>query len=175
LDGSLLVWVATAAGLAGYAVLFLLARGPVAIRPLRVWAALLVMLAVRLALWPLGDPPAEWEGALAGVILFGGIGVYLQRRCWLVRVAGDEFREQIQTGCRGLFITVEEPRPGRFRLSAREGELMLELRRVVGRIHLLQVPTPPGKGKLALLVSWLSKQYPGPIPRVRIILHRSES
>lgn len=169
------LWCAAAAVGAGYAALFLLARRPAAIRLGRVGLALVAVLALRLALLAAGYPlqPA-WEAVVGGVALIAATCLGLGRRAWLVRAAAEEFREQVRAGCRGLFLGCEEPLLDFFVLTAKEGSGPLHLLRVSRRIQLVFLPCPLGRGKVALFVHWLSKQYPGPVPRVRIILHRSE-
>jgi hypothetical protein len=159
-----------------YGGLFLRARRPAAIRCGRVGIALLVVLAVRLVVVIVGYPLAlAWEAVLIGIFLGGAVCLCLAWRVWLVRAGTAELRGQVQTGRRGLFLDCTEAAPGVFLLTAREGEARLRFQRLSDRMQLVVVPRVPGQGKLALFVHWLSKQYPGPVPRVRIILSRSAS
>jgi len=178
MNGSILpgvLWCAAAAAGVAYTVLFLLARRPAAIRLGRVGLALCVVLAFRLILLGVGHPVATvWEAVVAGVALVGAVGFGLARRVWLVNVTAEEFREQVQMSCRGLFLPCAEAAPGHFLLTAKEGSWPLRLRRLSRRMQLVVGPCPGGRGKATLFVHWLSKQYPGPMPRVRIILKRSE-
>jgi hypothetical protein len=176
-SGSILpgaLWCAAAACGAGYAGLFLLTRRPAAIRLRRVGVALLVVLALRLALMAVGySVETAREAVLGGVALAGAAALCLGPRAWLVRAGYEELREQVRAGCRGLFLRHEEPSPNDFLLTAKEGTWPLRLRRLGGRLQFVIVPCPGGGGKVALFVHWLSKQYPGPVPRVRITLPRS--
>jgi hypothetical protein len=176
-DGSILpvaLWCAAAACGAGYAALFLLARRPTAIRLRRVGAALLVLPALRLALWAAGHPLAVWEAVAGGTALVGAAALCLGPRAWLARVGVAELRGQVREGCRSLFLRWEEPSPHLLLLIAKEGTWLLRLASLTGRIQLVVPPCPVGPGKVALFVHWLSKQYPGPVPRVRITLQRSD-
>jgi hypothetical protein len=163
------LWAA-ALGTGGYVLLFVLARRPVALRLARVGGLLAAVVGLRLALAVAGVPlrgPLEWIGtALLGVT--AGT-LLLARRVWLVRATAEEVRGQIQTACRGLFLGVQEAPPGRLQLAT-PGEPSLHLRRLAPRVQLLVRCRVAGPGKVALLCSWLAKQYPGPVPRVRIVL-----
>jgi hypothetical protein len=110
-------------------------------------------------------------------MVLGGVtalALLAARRVWLVRETAETLREQIQTVCRGLFLAVQEARPGRLQLAAR-GEPALRLRRLTPRVQLLVLCRVAGPGKVALLCDWLAKQYPGPVPRVRIVLKGGDS
>lgn len=168
------LWCAASACGAGYAALFLLARRPTAIRLRRVGLALLVLPALRLVLWGAGHPMAVWEMVAGGVVLVGAAALCLSPRAWLARAGIEELRGQVRDGCRGLFLRWEEPSSNLFLLIAKEGTWPLRLFRLNGRIQLVVPPRPDGPGKVALFVHWLSKQYPGPVPRLRITFPRSE-
>jgi hypothetical protein len=163
-------WWAAAGALGGYLLLFAVARRPVSLRLSRVGAILAAAVALRLGISPLvGLPegPGEWA-LLAGVGLVG-LALGLARRVWLVRATAEDLRRQIETACRGLFLGVGEKQPGRLTLTAR-GDPVLKVRRWTARVQGLVLCRPPGPGKVALLCAWLGKQYPGPVPRVRIVL-----
>lgn len=89
---------------------------------------------------------------------------------WLVRADAATVQERIAAGCAGLFLTCE-PLPGvGVRLIARGVESRLRLVPLGKRLTGVTLPRPGGKGKVALLVNWLTKQYPGSLPRLRIRL-----
>jgi hypothetical protein len=162
-------WWTAAAALSGYVLLFALARRPVSLRPRRLGALLAAATVLRLALVPLGSP-LEVPGELVLVAAAGALAVplLLRPRFWLVRATGEELRGQIRTACRGLFLAVEEKTPGRLVLTTR-GDAVLGVRRWTAGVQGLTVCRPPGPGKVALLCAWLSKQYPGPVPRMRFV------
>ena len=178
MNGSLvpdLLWGAAAAMALGYAGLFLLTRRPVAIRLIRVGIALAIILALRLALLVAGYTlEAAWEIAVGASALAIAMACLLARRVWLVRASVEEFRVRVDDGCSGLFIAWQEPTPGSFVLSAKDGTWQTRLVRLSARLQFALVRPPLGHGKLALFVQWLSKQYPGPVPMIRVILHRSQ-
>jgi hypothetical protein len=164
------LWVAGAVLAASYVLLFVLARRPVTLRPARLSCLLAGVVGLRLVLLAGGEPlEVPWE--LAGTVLLGVVAValVLGRRVWLVRATAQELRGQIETGCRGLFLGVREVHPGRLELAAR-GEPALGVRRLAARVQVLVLCRAAGPGKVTLLLSWLAKQYPGPVPRVRIVL-----
>jgi hypothetical protein len=168
------LWWAAAALVAAYVALFVLARRPVSLRPARVAAPLLAALALRLLLLACG-----WalEGALdvgataASAALAAALLLF--RRVWLLRARAADLAEQVRDACRGLFLKYEEPQPGRFVLTARGGSRSLRVRALGGRLLAVALPGGP-PGKFALLVHWLSKQYPGPVPRATFVLSTKE-
>jgi hypothetical protein len=170
-----LVWGAAAVLAFGYAGLFLWARRPVAIRLIRVGVVCTIVLALRLALLAVGNSTVmEWEIAVGSSALAVGLSCLLARRVWLVRASIEEFRAVVADGCSGLFIAWQESKPGCFVLSAKEGIWQTRLVRLSTRMQFAVVRPPVGQGKLALFVLWLSKQYPGPVPKIHIVLHRSQ-
>ena len=72
----------------------------------------------------------------------------------------------------GLFLDWAEPQRGTFEFKARGKSARMPWRRLGRRLQLVCVPRVWEPGKLFLLFGWLSKQYPGPIPRVRIFLKK---
>jgi hypothetical protein len=170
------LWWGTAATGALITGLFLAARRPVALRLGRLsW---LIGLAVvgRLVLIATGHPLTEgWDWMLTGAALLAAIGLRLAASVWLVRAEAGDLRRQIEEACRRLFLACEEPQPGRFRLTAHSETQELRLAPVSRRLQLVRLPRSAARGKIALLVEWLSKQYPGPLPRLRRVLKERPS
>jgi hypothetical protein len=166
------LWGAGAVVVGGYVLLCVFARRPVTLRPARVGWMLASVVALRMLLAMLGVPLEElleWLGTAAlGV---AAVGLFLARRVWLVRTTREELRTQIETACRGLFLGVQEPRPGRLQLTGQQ-EPALRLWSLAARIQVLMLCPVAGPGKVALLCSWLAKQYPGPVPRMQIVFNR---
>ena len=170
------LWWGAAVILAAYLALFLLARRPVSLRLERLEWLALVVFGLRLVLLALGRPPATYlDLSLTTLALLGTVGLGLRHPIWLARVVREELSQQIWTACRGLFLTCEEPAPGRFLLTAKDGTWQLRTWSLSRRVQVVCLPRPAGPSKVSLLVQWLSKQYPGPVPRVRIVLTRSAS
>jgi hypothetical protein len=164
------LWAVGAVAVGGYVLLFVLARRPVTFRLARLGWLLSSLVGLRLVLAGTGVPPQEL-GELIGMVLLGVVAValVLARRVWLVRSSAEELREQIQTACRGLFLSVQAAQAGRLQLMV-QGQPTLLLRRLAPRVQLLVLCRVAGPGKVALLCQWLAKQYPGPVPRLRIAL-----
>ena len=164
------LWVVGAVVVGGYVLLFVLARRPVTLRLPRVGCLLATILGLRLVLSVTGMP-FQGTPEVIGTVLLGvaAIAFVLSRRVWLVRATGEELRERIQAACRGLFLGVQEAQAGRLQLAA-QGKPALRLRRLASRVQLLVLCRGAGSRKVALLCSWLAKQYPGPVPRLRITL-----
>ena len=134
---------------------------------------LLAVLVVRAGLLLAGFLPEPWiDASLAGIVILFAVSRPWTARVWLIRVTAKDFREQIGTACRGLFLPCEEEQHGRFLFSAAGSTLNLRMYSIGRRLQLVVLPPVAGQGKVTLLVSWLSKQFPGPVPRVRIILKR---
>jgi hypothetical protein len=163
-------WTAVGLLLAAYVGLFLAWR-QVSLRPRRLAGFMAVVVVVRLVLLTLGWP---WSGGLdvglavgsaAGAVLLFGLGRY-----WLCRVQSAVLRQQLDEASRGLFLPYTEPQPGCLVFSTKGSSWTLRLTELTPGVQLVAPPTVAGAGKMALLVQWLSKQYPGPIPRIRISL-----
>jgi hypothetical protein len=167
--GTQIVWLAGAVVVAGYLLLFVLARRPVTLRLARLGWLLAFLVGLRLVLSLSGLPLEGWPERIATALLSLSATALMSRRVWLVRSSPEALREQIQTACRGLFLGVEENPPGRLQLSA-QGKPVLLLRKFAPRIQVLVLCHVAGPGKVALLCDWLSRQYPGPVPRLRIVL-----
>jgi hypothetical protein len=163
------LWAVGTVVVGGYVLLFVLARRPVTLRLARIGCLLTTILGLRLVLAVTG---VTFQGTLEviGTLLLGvaAVALILGWRVWLVRATADELREQIQTACRGLFLGVQEVQ-GRLQLAT-PGKPSIRLRRLASRMLLMVLCRVTGSGKVALLCSWLAKQYPGPVPRLRIIL-----
>ena len=170
LQGTL--WAAGGVVVGGYVLLFLFARRPVTLRLARAGWLLAILVGLRLLAILAGVPlQGPLELPLTVVLGVAALALLLARRVWLVRATAEELRKQIETVCRGLFLGVQEPKPGRLQLSTR-GEPALRLRKLVSRVQVLVLCRVAGPGKVALLCSWLAKNYPGPVPRIRIVLKR---
>jgi hypothetical protein len=165
-------WVAGAIGVV-YVALFFLARRPVALRLGRLGGTLAAVLGLRLTLAVTGYPlRSGMDTRLVGIALVAAVCFRSGRRAWLLQASEEDLRRQIVNTCRGLFLECQEDPPGRFLLTAREHVWPLRIRGVSDRIQLLILPQPAARGKAALLIQWLAKQYPGPIPRLRRVLKR---
>lgn len=164
------LWAVGAFVMGGYVLLFVLARRAVSLRLARVGGFLTTILGLRLVLAAAG---VTFSGTLEviGTVLLGVTAIVLlsARRVWLVRATGEELREQIQIACRGLFLGVQEDRANRLQLAAPAQPAFL-LRKLAPRVQLMVLCRAAGSSKVAILCRWLAKQYPGPVPRLRIIL-----
>jgi hypothetical protein len=175
-DGSVLLalfWLTAAVLAVTYLLLFLGAGRPVALRPGRL--ALLVgsVVVARLVLLVLGMVLVDGFDIVL-LVATGGLALLLWggRRFWLCRIERDVLREQIETACRGLFLPCTESAPGCFLLTAKTGSYRLWVKKCCRCVQLLVQPPRVGPGKPALLLAWLSKQYPGPVPRLRIVFNK---
>jgi hypothetical protein len=165
-------WMAGAGGLAVYALLVILSRRPVGLRMARLGWLVLIVAALRLLLVPLGYPMrgtlewVAWSGTLAAALIMN-----MCRRLWIVRVTADSLCEQVRWACAGLFLPCEEHEKT-FRLGKHGAAQILTFVSLSRNWQLLLLPKQGGSAKVVLLLDWLSKQYPGPIPRIRLVLKR---
>jgi len=167
------LWSSAAVALAAYLALFFLAHRPVTLRLRRLGGLALVIAGVRLTLVPLGDSLANrTDIGLTGIALLGGVGLWLGGRVWLVRGETAVLREEVRMACDGLFLECAEPRAGLFVFTTKVGTWRLRLLALSRRMQLVVLPRVDVPSKVALLVQWLSKQYPGPVPRLHIVLRK---
>jgi hypothetical protein len=133
------------------------------------------VLILRLILLVVGYPvvPGLDAGCII-ILMLGTLILAMGRRVWILRVYQAELRQQVKAACRGLFLSCDEAAKGKFLLTARGNSCVLRVWSLSPRTHLVKVPPLACHKKVALLVSWLSKQYSGPLPLVSIVLKRSE-
>jgi hypothetical protein len=159
---------------AGAAVTYLLMamwRKDVSLRPLRlgsiasaaVIARFLLVVALAMAWW-------EWIAVALCLILVAA--AHWTRQSWLIHADPREFRQRMDDACRGLRLEQREPSPGRLELVDRQQTSWLGVTVLFPAWLLVQLPRAARPSKVALLVDWLAKQYPGPVPRIHIRLSR---
>jgi hypothetical protein len=173
---SLISWIWAGAGitLSIYVALFLVLRRPASLRPARLAVFVAAPLAARLALLPWQPILGTWDW-LAIIIAGTSIQSFLIIfRTWLVREGEAPLTDQLSEACRRLFLDYTTPFLGTWVFSARGKTYRLQKTRLGGPFLLLRLPPVKSPGKPALLFDWLSKAYPGPVPRIRIVLTRSE-
>ena len=168
------LWWTVAAIAVAHGLRFALSRGPLAVRARRLGylAGCAFLLRVLPLLW--GDTlqsRTDTTLTLAAPVI--AVLLFAAGRVWFVRIPMSELRDQIETACGGLFLQCEETSPGRFVLTTK------------GKVHVLRVigdggwlvvilPRLDGRDKISLLVDWLSRQFPGPVPRLHFVLKRSK-
>lgn len=154
---------------AGYCLAFRLTRRSVTLRLGRLGWVLLVSSAASVGLLMLFEASNRlWTvPATAAAVSLGPLAF---RRVWVFNVASDAFREAVEDGCARLFLRFasasSEFRAGDPKFDHED----LSFVTMGARLTLLRLPRRPSSGKTRLLVQWLSKQYPGPIPQIRIVL-----
>jgi hypothetical protein len=166
-----LYWGLAAAALAGYTGAFLLARRPVSLRASTIARGVLLFAALRLGLAFL-RPPGAWDVLVLIAALLALSALAAPAHLWLVRSTAGELAERVQEGSCGLLLSAQELRPGILQFSVGGRASQVRWRPFGRRIQLLVLPRARA-GKLRLLVNWLGKQYPGPLPAVRIHILRT--
>lgn len=150
---------------------FIFSQRPIAVRLTRVGVFGLFFGLLRLLLWVIGYSWLGWwdYGSTVALLLLA-VASFPARRIWLVRSLHEQFLEQVQAACRGLFIRYQQINPGQATLSTKSDTFQLYAIQLFSRFQLVVLPRPTGRDKILLLLKWLHKQYSGPIPRLRIVL-----
>jgi hypothetical protein len=166
------VWRVGLAVLLVYVLLALLPPRPVGVRLSSLGGLALLVAALRLLLVPFGSPvegAAEW--AALGGTLAAGVGLSLCRRIWIVRATVETLGEQVRWACKGLCLNCAEEKQA-FVVSHKQVTQRLRRVSLSRNWQLLVLPQCGASAKVALFVGWLSKQYAGPFPRVRLVLKK---
>ena len=173
MDESLVPCGIAIGAIAAYLLLFLFATKPVSLRCGRLGWILLALPAARGVMLLAGSPPQLGiEASLAAVVILIVLTRKWIARVWIVRTTSADFWERIDIASRGLFLKCEERTDGRRVLRAGEQSAELTMKTIGKRFQCVFLPPSGVHGKLTLLVDWLAKQYPGPVPRVRIVLKK---
>jgi hypothetical protein len=114
--------------------------------------------------------PDAWL-ALAESVLFAAVLTGF-RDAWLVRDSANNLRARIDEGARRLRLHADEPITGTIHITSRAAAWEIRITALSLRLQKVTLPRPRDQDKAALLVDWLSKQYPAPCPRIRISLTR---
>ena len=167
----ILIWVCTP--LIIYLAFFLLGRRPSAIRLSRV-GQLVVLFAIGNILLSFifveaGDQ-RNWPVFICCMLI--GICFWRLSRITLVRLAAKEFQELVQTGSARLLLQCEIISSRELVLTGRNRTASIHSFSVAPRILLVLTPTVRSTDKITLLLQWLPKVMPGPLPRIRIALKR---
>ena len=161
---------------AAYVGLFVLARGPATLRLRRLGSMLLAVAFLRVSALVAGlNVTGRTESVLMVSILVVGLLLLAAKRIWFFRIGAGTLRAQIDAACQRLFLPMEEPMPGRLQFTTKKRVRWLHMWPLGRRFLLAALPPVPDRDKVKLLLDWLSKQYPGPIPRIRIILKEEGS
>ncbi len=159
-----------------YLGLFVLARSAAALRLHRLGFILLALLALRMSAEAVvAKKMTSAEIIVLGAVLALAIALSTARRVWVFRVRQETLLERIRDACRRLFLTCEEPVAGHLVLKTKSEIRHLRWFSLGKRFLLVVLPRRSGRGKVELLLDWLAKQYPGPIPRIQIVLTESKS
>jgi hypothetical protein len=162
------LWVIFAAALATY-LLLAAVRQNVSLRLARLgWLAAAAVL-VRAMLLP-ASSMGLWEWLPLGACAAAAVAAPFASRIWFVRAMQDEFRERLYDACRGLRLELCASSPDRMELVERQQAHSLRVRSLSKGWIVIHLPRATRPSKVALLVDWLSKQYPGPVPRIHIQL-----
>ena len=167
-----LCWIASGA-IALYMTLFVFAAQPVSVRFSRLADMMLLVTAVRAGMILVGFP---FEPTVDMSLALIAIGLLVSRRqmdrAWLVRIPAGDVGRRIATGCHRLFLEYEEQADGRFVFTAGGTTSQLRLFAIGKRLQLILLPPSNGHAKVTLLASWLAKQFPGPVPRIKIVFRK---
>jgi hypothetical protein len=93
------------------------------------------------------------------------------RRLWILRATRDTLSEQIHWACKGLALGCAQEGTT-FVLEHRGMHFELRALPLAPKWQALLLPDRSASTKVALFLDWLGRQYPGPLPRLRIVLKR---
>lgn len=164
------LWAAVFLAWLGHNLLFRFARRPCGLRRYRWgWFAWLAVH-VRAGLVFIGYPvTAWWDCGFFAIANFVALNIWLGKDEIYIHDDVAEVRDKIANACSRLFLTPERKTPDHYVFITADGAWNMYL--IEGhRIHRLLLPPLRAGGKVALLVQWLLKQYPGPFPRIKIVL-----
>lgn len=167
---SVWLWVIFAVALAMY-LLLAVVRQNVSLRPARLGALAAAAVVGRAMLLP-ASSIGLWELLPLGACAVVAAVAPFANRIWLVRESLDEFRRRFDDACRGLRLEPRLSSPHRVELVERQQVHSLRMSSLSKGWLLIHLPRATRPSKVALLVDWLSKQYPGPVPRIHIHLSR---
>jgi hypothetical protein len=144
-------------------------RTNVSLRPLRLgWFAAATVLGRVTLLFVSWIEWWEWL-PIASCLIAVAVASWFQF-IWLVRAEDDEFRRRLYDACRGLRLEYRESAPDSLDLVERQRHHRLCVADLGRGWVLVRLPRAVRHSKVALLVDWLAKQYPGPVPRIHICL-----
>jgi len=167
-----ILWAAAALWLAAAMTCFVFRRRPIALRLRVIGKGALVILVCRAALVPFGHALRPATDLPLLIVLPLAAALLIPREVWLVRTAAPDLLEKLREGCAGLFVQAGPVADGKLEITARGTAHTVFLASLGTGLTLAVLPTARGTGKVALLMNWLSNQYPGPFPRPRISLKR---
>ena len=169
-EATTLIWVMSP--LVIYLLFFLLAQRPTAVRCTRI-GQLIVLLTSSTILVMDFDNQASWFLSISFLVV--GICLWALSRISLVRLTIDQYQTLVQTGSARLLLTCDTAESRHLDLTDRTRTASIHFYPIAPRI--LMAVTPPAHipDKITLLVQWLPKVLPGPLPRLRIALKKTNS
>ncbi len=159
-----------------YLVFFLLARRPTAIRVSRIGQLIVQFITFGTVLTFLvagPDDPLNWPLTISCLVT--GICLWPLSQIFLVRLGADQFQELVHTGSTRLLLACETTGSRHLTLTGRTRTASIRSFPVAPRILIAVMPAAHLRDKITLLVQWLPKVLPGPLPRIRIALKRKTS
>jgi len=152
-------------------ILFALSGNPVSLRAGRLAFVVALFLLARGLLLVAGY---GITGAGDG-IAFAGAGtvvllLLLLQRYWLLRTSAEEFCSRMEFAGRGLLMETSKAAPGLVLMQTGRQQQEIWYRELLPRLLLVCLPSGRKQGKVSLLLMWLGKVYPSPIPHPRIYL-----
>ena len=168
-EATTLTWVLSP--LVVYLLFFLLAQRPTAVRCSRI-GRLIVLLTISITLLTVlvvgPDDQANWLLTIS--CLVAGICLWPLSRLFLVRLTTDQYQSLVETGSARLLLNCETTMSRHLVLTGRTRTASIRIFPIAPRILIAVTPTTHVQDKITLLVHWLPKVLPGPLPRLRIVL-----
>jgi hypothetical protein len=170
-QGTILIWVF--APLVIYLCFFLLARRPTAIRISRVGQIITFLIAatwLAAMVFPKLLSPPDWLPVL--VCLGLGLVLWSLRRIWFVRLSTADYMDLATSASGRLLLPSSQSKPHEMTLESRTRKEVIRVFPLTPRLLVTRLPSLKPRDKITLLVCWLGKVLPGPLPRIKIVLKR---
>ena len=165
----ILIWVFSP--LVIYVIFFLLARRPTAIRISRVGQIITVLIGIT---YLLSMVVSKWRLDWPPLLVCLGLGLLLWSlpRTWFVRLAAADYIDLTTSACGRLLLPSSQTKPREITLESRTRNAVIYIYRLTPKLLVTRLPSPKPHDKITLLVHWLGKALPGPLPRLKIKLKR---
>lgn len=170
-QAKILIWVFSPLFI--YLAFFLFAHRPTAVRISRIGQVMVILIAaayLAAKIFPGLLTPLD----LLPVLIFLSLGIFFWflPRIWFVRLSPTDYFDLAISACGGLFLPCVQSKPEELTLESGTRKEALRVFSLTSKLLLTRVPPLNPRDKITLLVHWLGKTLPGPLPRIKIKLKR---
>ena len=168
-QAKILIWVFSPLFI--YLAFFLFARRPTAVRISRIGQVMVILIAathLAAKISPGALPPLD----LLPTLICLGLGVFFWflPRIWFVRLSPTDYFDLAVSACRRLFLSSSQSKPDELTLENRTRKEVLRVFPLTSKLLVTRLPPLKPRDKITLLILWLGKTLPGPLPQIKIKL-----